>query len=198
MIMLRYKWIFLLSCISSFGISQDTSKKEENIKYYGREYFLIEGTTISETEKESPYDRLPASYKEKVRPPVWALSKNSAGLSVRFLSNSSLVKVKWLLLNDSKMNHMAETGIKGVDLYCNVNGSWKYINTGRPSEKENEALLVSTLSPAMREFRLFLPLYDGITRLEIGIDSLATIKKPGAQKYLPIVFYGTSITQGGC
>ena len=172
--------------------------KEGTIKYYGKEYFLVEGTSIPETEKESPYDRLPASYKEKVRPPVWDLSKNSAGISVRFLSNSTSIKVKWELLNDTKMNHMAETGIKGIDLYCKVNGSWKYINTGRPAGKENEALLVSTLSPAMREYRLFLPLYDGVTRLEVGIDSLSRIEKPAAGKHPPIVFYGTSITQGGC
>jgi hypothetical protein len=195
---LGYTWILILSCISNVGFSQEVSKEKENIKYYGKEYFLVEGTSIPETEKESPYDRLPASYKEKVRPPVWDLSKNSAGISVRFSSNSTLIKVKWELLNDTKMNHMAETGIKGIDLYCKVNGSWKYVNTGRPTAKENEALLVSTLTPAMREYRLFLPLYDGVTLLEVGIDSLSRIEKPAAEKHPPIVFYGTSITQGGC
>ena len=194
--MLRYTSILILLFISGSVISQEAPQK--GIKYYGKEYFLIEGTTIAETEKESPYDRLPLFYKEKVRPPVWDLSKNSAGISVRFLSNSTLVKVKWDLLNDNKMNHMAETGIKGVDLYCKVKGSWIYVNTGKPAGKENEALLVSSLPPAMREFRLFLPLYDGVTRLEIGIDSLGRIEKPAAGKYPPIVFYGTSITQGGC
>src|SRR5688500_17487530 len=105
--MLRYTWILIISCISGAGICQEAPKKEEHIKYYGKEYFLIEGTAISESEKESPYDRLPVSYKEKVRPPVWDLSKNSAGISVRFLSNSTSVKIKWDLLNDSRMNHMA-------------------------------------------------------------------------------------------
>lgn len=196
--MLKCTWILIFSCLSTCVFSQQAQKKEEHIKYYGKDYFLIEGTTIPESEKESPYDRLPASYKERVRQPVWELSKNSAGISVRFLSNSTSVKVKWVLLNDSKMNHMAETGIKGVDLYCKVNDSWIYVNTGRPTAKENEASLVSTLSPTMREYKIYLPLYDGVTKFEIGIDSLSTIEKPVAGKYLPIVFYGTSITQGGC
>src|SRR6266550_4687824 len=95
MTIIRYTWTIILLCTSIFGISQEASKKEKNIKYYGKEFFLIEGTGIPESEKESPYDRLPVSYKEKVRPPVWDLSKNSAGISVRFLSNSSLIKVKW-------------------------------------------------------------------------------------------------------
>ncbi|HQS04771.1 MAG TPA: SGNH/GDSL hydrolase N-terminal domain-containing protein, partial [Daejeonella sp.] len=132
--------------------------------------FLIEGTGVAESEKESPYDRLPASYKDKVRKPVWDLSKNSAGISLRFNSNSSSVKVKWALLNDTKMNHMAETGIKGVDLYCKVNGVWTYVNTGRPTAKENEASLISGLSPGEREYKLYLPLYDGTTKVEIGIE----------------------------
>lgn len=65
MTMLRYIRILFISCISGPGISQEAPKNEENIKYYGKEYFLIEGTAISESEKESPYDRLPVSYKER-------------------------------------------------------------------------------------------------------------------------------------
>jgi hypothetical protein len=110
---LGYTWILILSCISNVGFSQEVSKEKENIKYYGKEYFLVEGTSIPETEKESPYDRLPASYKEKVRPPVWDLSKNSAGISVRFSSNSTLIKVKWELLNDTKNEPHGRNGYQG-------------------------------------------------------------------------------------
>lgn len=196
--MRKLLFFLLVNFISTAAISQESSAKKENITYHGKESFLIEGTGVAESEKESPYDRLPASYKDKVRKPVWGLSKNSAGISVRFNTNSSTVKVKWALLNDTKMNHMAETGIKGVDLYCKVNGVWTYVNTGRPTAKENEASLISSLSPAEREFKLYLPLYDGTTKIEIGIDNGSTIKKPAADKQLPIVFYGTSILQGGC
>jgi lysophospholipase L1-like esterase len=52
------------------------------------------------------------------------------------------------------------------------------------------------MKPEMREFKMYLPLYDGVTNLEIGIDSLAQIVKPDAKNQKPIVFYGTSITQG--
>ncbi len=187
--------ILCLLCTSAF--SQEP-KKTNSIKYYGKDHFLIEGTGIPEKEKESPYDRLPASYKEKVRKPVWNLSKNSAGISLRFNTNSASIKVKWALLNDTKMNHMAETGIKGVDLYCKVNGIWTYVNTGRPTAKENEATLISSLTPVEREYKLYLPLYDGTTKVEIGIDNGSIITKPAADKQLPIVFYGTSILQGGC
>lgn len=194
----RFICLLLLTCLSSSVFSQETSAKKENVTYYGKEHFLIEGTGVAESEKESPYDRLPASFKDKVRKPVWDLSKNSAGISLRFNSNSTSIKVKWSLLNDTKMNHMAETGIKGIDLYCKLNGIWTYVNTGRPTAKENEATLISSLSPVEREFKLYLPLYDGTTKVEIGIDNSSMITKPTADKQLPIVFYGTSILQGGC
>lgn len=190
--------LLLLSFISNSVISQESTIQKDNTIYYGKESFLIEGTGVAESEKESPYDRLPASYKNKVRKQVWDLSKNSAGISIRFNTSSSSVKVKWSLLNDTKMNHMAETGIKGVDLYCKVNEVWTYVNTGRPTAKENEASLISGLSTGEREFKLYLPLYDGTTKVEIGLESGSTITKPEAEKKLPIVFYGTSILQGGC
>lgn len=166
--------------------------------YHGPESFLIEGAAFADSVKESPYDRFPASYKEKVRGPVWSLSKCSAGISVRFVTNSPAIGVKWELLKDEKMNHMAETGIKGVDLYCKTENGWQYVNTGRPAGKVNEALLISNLKPGTREFRLYLPLYDGVTKLEIGTDSLSIISKARVNTGKAIVFYGTSITQGGC
>lgn len=48
---------------------------------------------------------------------------------------------------------------------------------------------------------LYLPLYDGLVNLEIGVESKASISNPqvdSPQKEKPVVFYGTSITQGGC
>jgi hypothetical protein len=196
--MKRYLSLVILCCLCTITIAQQSPAKKDNTKYYGKESFLIEGTGVAESAKESPYDRLPLSSKGKVRQAVWDLSKNSTGLTVRFLSNSSSIKVKWGILNDTKFNHMAATGIKGVDLYCKVNGTWVYVNTGRPTAKENEATMVSNLTPGEREFKIYLPLYDGTTHLEVGLDSTSTIRKPAAETRLPIVFFGTSILQGGC
>ena len=60
--MTRYLFLFIFSGLQYLCMAQDTTAKK-NVKYYGKEYFLIEGTAIPESEKESPYDRLPASYK---------------------------------------------------------------------------------------------------------------------------------------
>jgi hypothetical protein len=197
--MLRYFLLVFFSGISVFtNAQQEQANKEETIQYFNKAVFLIEGTAIVPSLKENDYDRLPTSYKEKVRKAVWDLSKSSSGLSVRFRSNSTTIKVKWEVLNNTVMNHMAPTGIKGLDLYCKTNGHWQYVNTARPVAKQSEALLINNMATSMREYKLFLPLYDGVVNLEIGIDSLSVIEKPAANKQKPIVFYGTSITQGGC
>ena len=206
---------FLLFIISGFSVLTFSQKKEStkdiNISYFGREHFLIEGTAISDSLKESPYDRLPISYKEKVRDPVWDLSKASAGITVRFHSNSTSINLKWTVLNDLDMSHMAATGIKGIDLYTKYNNKWRYVTTAGalvglktyqnksiPADSINEYELIKNMTPEFREYKLFLPLYDGVTKLEVGIDSAASIEKATPSSEKPIVFYGTSITQGGC
>jgi len=207
---------FLLIVISSFSIlsfsqPSETITTDSTIIYHGRQHFLIEGTAISDSLKESPYDRLPISYKEKVREPIWDLSKASAGITVRFHSNSTSINLKWTVLNDLDMSHMAATGIKGIDLYTKYNNKWRYVTTAGalvglktyqnksiPADSINEYELIKNMTPEFREYKLFLPLYDGVTKLEVGIDSAASIEKATPSSEKPIVFYGTSITQGGC
>ena len=209
---MKYTFLILVTVFSLQSFSQDKIVNEEsNVSYYGRDYFLIEGTAVEDSLKESPYDRLPASYKDKVREPVWELSKASAGITVRFHSNSTSINLKWTVLNDFDMPHMAATGIKGIDLYTKYNNKWRYVTTAGalvglktyqnksiPADNINEYELIKNMTPEFREYKLFLPLYDGVTKLEVGIDPTASIEKASPNPAKPIVFYGTSITQGGC
>ena len=196
---MKYLLYVLISSVSLFSFSQEIDLSDEtNVTFYGSKHFLIEGSAVADSLKESPYDRLPSSYKEKVRTEVWDLSKASAGISVRFHSNSTSLQIRWSVLNDFQMNHMASTGIKGVDLYTKFKGQWRYVTTARPTNTINEQKLIKNMTPEFREYKLFLPLYDGVTKLEVGIDSIASIKKATPATLKPIVFYGTSITQGGC
>ena len=147
------------------------------------------------------YERLPDSLRNISRKPLWALGQNSAGLALRFRSNSTTIAATWEVLLDRNMNHMTPTGIKGLDLYCLQDGKWVFVNSGRPSGKVNEATIISYMKPVEREYMLYLPLYDGVTSLSIGVDSLAEISGPEVQlpvREKPVVFYGTSILQGGC
>lgn len=169
------------------------------LKFYDAGKFPLFGSCIS-TDHRS-YQRLPDSLKNISRPPVWHLSTNSSGLYIRFASNTSRVAVKWLLKDNYTMNHMAQVGIKGLDLYSLEKDRWQFVNAARPEGKRNTVTIISNMTTKEREFMLYLPLYDGVDSLSVGVDSLANISTPKVDSpkgVAPIVFYGTSITQGGC
>ena len=90
------------------------------------------------------------------------------------------------------MNHMAPTGVRGLDLYAWVDGGWRFVNCARPgSGKTTESRIVSDMVPEEREYMLYLPLYDGIDSLSIGVDSCAMIGAPRLSypvREHPIVF----------
>ena len=155
-----------------------------------------------------PYTRIPANLADSVRPELWERSQCSTGIAVRFATNSSRIGVRYQLLWDTHMLHMADTGLKGTDLYVFEGDSvWRHANTNRPrvnnkEEKICEATYVSNLDTTrMTEYMVYFPLYDGVNSLEIKVDSAATITSgnpaviDGGTK---IVAYGTSILQGGC
>lgn len=175
---------------------------EAQLKYYDAVRFPLYGKIIKNTKNaENHYERLPDSLKHIFRKPVWNLSRNTAGLSVRFRSNSTTIAVKWEVLNNNLMNHMTPTATKGLDLYAWVDGSWRFVNSARPSGKVNQATIITNMDQVEREYILYLPLYDGMVSLSIGVDDKAFIEEPRMPipiRTKPVVFYGTSILQGGC
>ena len=105
------------------------------------------------------YERLPASLESVSRKPLWDLGRNSAGLALRFRSNSTCIGAKWEVRDNRSMNHMTPTGIKGLDLYCLQDGKWVFAGSGRPQGKVNEATIVKNMDPEEREYLLYLSLH---------------------------------------
>lgn len=155
------------------------------------------------TQTESFYDRLPASARETVPEAVWNLGHHSAGLVLHFVTDSPDLGVRWILRSgELAMPHMPATGVSGVDLYVKrPSGDWRWVANGRPTGRTNSALLATGLPREDRECLLYLPLYNGVESVELGIRPEARATPagawgPGVRR--PVVFYGTSITQGGC
>jgi hypothetical protein len=163
----------------------------------------LEGRGYADTEQ--PYDRLPADARGKVSDAVWTLQRHSAGLCVRFRTEAPEIGVRWSLVNEEiARSHMAATGVSGVDLYAYRDGRPAFAGVGRP---EGQAGNVARFpgSPAgspdggPRTFQLNLPLYNGVTSLEIGIPHGSSIDAaPETPRRPRVCFYGTSIVQGGC
>lgn len=145
------------------------------------------------------FGRLPLAIKEELRDPVWNLGRNSAGLYVDFKTNSQTINVRYAVKGRLNMPHMPTTGVSGVDLYFkghqNKNWEWAF---GRYQFKDTISYVFSSLKPSQEGvYRLYLPLYNSISFLDIGVPEESSIEfVKDNQK--PIVVYGTSIAQGAC
>ena len=153
-------------------------------------------------EAEQPYCRLPLRAKEIVAKGLWNLSIHSAGLHVRFVTNSPTVALNWSLTSNAlDMPHMPATGVSGLDLYKkSADGNWRYLKNARPSRKENNTTTAKTKlqNGESGEFLLYLPLYNGVESLKLGVKPGSKISKASDRKTKPVVVYGTSIAQGAC
>lgn len=154
-------------------------------------------------ELKGTYYRLPERAKEVVRKPVWGLSKHSAGLSIVFRSNAPEIKVRYAVTEGFAMAHMPATGKSGVDLYAtDANGKLRWCAAkyafGDTITYTYSHLSYVTDPKQGYEYQLFLPPYNEIKWLEIGVDKEYTLRFLPASKEKPIVLYGTSIAQGAC
>lgn len=185
-----------LAAVALLGVTPEGAEAADEIVWTDAKQLTIEGKGWTDTALF--YDRLPAKAQGVVRDPVWELSRDSAGYSVHFLADTPTVHVKWDLLKPNlAMEHMPATGVSGVDLYARrTGGNWQYVSTGRPSKQVgNEAVFYTS---GWNEFMVNLPLYNGVTSVSIGVPQGKSLKPLAAPRGKPVVFYGTSITQGGC
>ena len=157
----------------------------------------VQGILEPNSSREYQFQRFPQKYKDRVRKEVWDLSQNSAGVSVSFSSNTSKLLIKWTLKNRFKMNHMTNVGVNGFDLYQKRNNEWCFISVGIPNELKNETYLFKGMKKENKYYRIHFPLYNTLTDLELGFDSNSSVRF-FKKKSPPLIFYGTSITQGGC
>ena len=149
------------------------------------------------------YHRLPDSMQPQVRPALWNLSTNSAGLSVRFYTNAPSITVKYTVKGNRSMPHMPATGVSGVDLYttdCNGQQQWC---AGRYAFGDTITYTYTQLGytnnhPHGNAYTLYLPLYTELTHLQIGVPGTAEFRFITPPDEKPIVVYGTSITHGAC
>lgn len=165
-------------------------------------YPVIQGQGFVE-EIGKTYVRFPDRAKGDIRMDVWNLSRQSAGLSIRFYSDASQIMVRYGVGGGLALPNMPTLGVSGVDLYSiDAEGGWmrrpasnytfgkdtvRYTWKGLPKEKYHKLGY---------EYCLYLPLYNSMNWMEIGIPEGSSVEFLPLQKEKPIVVYGTSIAQG--
>lgn len=144
--------------------------------------------------------RLPARLKDTYRKIVWNLAQSPSGGRIRFRTNSSALAIRIEYPEPPAMTNMHAFGQTGLDLYADgvYRGTAIADGDSKPG-KTQQHTYYKDQARTDREITLYLPLYMPAKVIGIGLDAEARIERarPFAAR-MPIVFYGTSITQGGC
>ncbi len=178
----------------------DTKIEKDDIVFYNvlEEPFKIYGIY----HEDGKFRRMPESVAKATSEGVLALHANTAGGRVRFKTDSPYVAINAVMENVGIFPHCAATGTAGFDIYRDD----VYLRTYVPPAwdtatdiKDGYEGVVDFDAEWMFEYTIHFPTYSDVKNLYIGLADGAKIEAPKAYKYeKPIVYYGSSITQGGC
>lgn len=194
--------IFLSLCMFFLLLAPCLSQNKQEMKWWNPSeagYDAISGRAWQEG-LAGFYDRLPAEAEKSVRREVWALSHNSAGEYIRFRTDADHITVRYTVKESLNKPHMPSTGVSGVDLYIlDSSGSWHWAK-GTYAFGDTIEYRFASIDKSIRkkEYRLYLPLYNTIASLSIGIPGGSSFTPIAAGNEPAVVIYGTSIAQGAC
>ena len=178
-----------------------TSFDVKDVIFYNvrKEPFSIYG--LFEPTKQAPFRRLPENVAKMTNDGVTTLALDTAGGRVRFSTDSPYVIIKLSLPNVNRFAHMPLTGTTGVDVYEDTDGGSKFVKAARPEINITDGyeIIVKFDRPKMRSLTVNFPSFNHVDDMFIGISETARLRS--GRKYAnkkPIVFYGSSITQGAC
>ena len=183
------------------NMAQKNAVVTNGVKWIDGRCLPIEGRAFDDTERY--YDRLPANVTTNVNGGVRSMKHHTSGMLFRFRTDSKKLSFKWVPYNAGlSMDHMPSTGVSGIDVYRfdEKAGAWRYLCTGRIRDAVKGGSLQVPWRPG-EACIVNLPLYNGVKSFELGIDPEAKVEALGPRKSgvdRPVVFYGTSITHGGC
>ena len=182
------------------NMAQTTAVVTNGVKWIDGVYLPIEGRAFETVEHY--YDRLPTNVTAAVNGGVRSMKHHTTGLQFRFTTDAKHLSFAWTPYNPGlSMDHMPATGVSGIDVYrWDANRSrWLYVRTGRIYNAQKGGSLSLDWTPGT-PCLVNLPLYNGVRTFKLGLDPDATVAAyphPSGQTR-PVVFYGTSITHGGC
>ncbi len=130
------------------------------------------------------------------------LAHQTTGGTIRFRTDSPVIAIRADLVDSSDMNHMPRAGSAGFDIYIGRGKNANHAGTAQPcrdQEKMEQIICWNPVSGKISDFTLNLPLYGGCKNIEIGLTPDAKLLSPSVRRIKkPVIFYGSSITQGGC
>ena len=185
-----FKLSILVLAVTLFGIESAEAQKTK-LKYVDAKTLNI----INKIDKDcAPFLRINAEKYEARK----SLGRASTGVAIVFRTNSRIIDAKWTTIGNKTGNNSTPILHSGLDLYIRDKGEWIFAGVGRPKFNSNEHkyTLVKRMAEGTKECMLYLPMHNGVTSLELGIESDATIEPMESPFKYKMAFIGSSITHG--
>lgn len=192
--MIRRSLLFVVS----FLICVTASGQKKVYKYVDASELNVIGKVLPTSEPFARVDTAKYKFDDKG---IMRYSGYSTGLAVLFKTDSRNINAKWVTSKGNAGSNMTAILQKGLDLYIKQNGEWVFAGVGTPDMRKephdaHESLLVGNMAEGMKECLLYLPLFDRVDSLAIGIDENASIEPLENPFKFKIIFKGSSITHG--
>ncbi|HEU0110245.1 MAG TPA: SGNH/GDSL hydrolase family protein [Flavisolibacter sp.] len=169
------------------------AQKTDTLKYSDASSLTMVGKIAA---TQNIYHRLDTSLYPGFPAAVKKLLTNSAGLAISFKTNSTVIAAKWCVSKARPASNLNPIADKGLDIYIKRNGKWQFAGVGRPTAECNRSIMVENMDNEEKECLVYLPLYDELISLEIGITPGASITLLSSPFTKRVLIYGSSIVQG--
>lgn len=171
----------------------------QNVVYHDASALNVIGKAIPTTKAFTRIDTAAYKFNDKV---IDEYACHSTGLAVLFATDSPIIKAKWQTSSKNASENMTAIAQKGLDLYIRQDGEWVFAGVGRPkmakgpSYDRHEGTIVKEMAPGRKECLLYLPLYDRLDSLYIGISEDSYIEPIENPFRYRIMVKGSSVTHG--
>ena len=170
----------------------------QGIKWHNAADFTIIGKPIPTSK---PFTRIDGSVYKFNNKTIDRYAGYSTGLAVLFETDSPIIKARWTIGGGNSGANMAAIGQKGLDLYIMKDGKWVFAGVGSPEMNKapfskHEGTIVTDMTEDAKQCLLYLPLFDCVESLEIGVESGSVIKAIDNPFRHNIIVHGSSITHG--
>jgi hypothetical protein len=170
----------------------------QEIKWHNAAELTIIGKAIPTSE---PFTRIDGSVYKFNDKTIDRYASYSTGLAIVFETDSPTIKARWTTGGGNSGANMAAILTKGLDLYIMKDGKWVFAGVGTPIMRkapfsQHEGTIVTDMTKDTKQCILYLPLFDNVEKLEIGIQDGSVIKPMANPFRHNIIVHGSSITHG--
>ena len=175
------------------------SVSAQKVKYHNAADLNVIGKAIPTSKDFTRIDTAVYKFNDKV---IEEYACHSTGLAVLFATDSPIIKARWVTSEKNASENMTAIAQKGLDLYIKQDGEWVFAGVGRPqmdkgpSYDSHEGTIVKSMTTERKECLLYLPLYDRLDSLFIGVGEGSYIEPIENPFKYRIMIKGSSVTHG--